>query len=191
MLNKKLFQQLLQNYQTYDRMREEAHKISKTVLRQSKQAIFSMHRDDLNEAKKILDGAESLLLNLEKLIKKEPAIIHEGFFNEAAEEFVEAKMFYIFLIEEKVSFEAKIKLSTQNYLGGICDLTGEIVRKSVQLATVGKFKKISLYKEACENILGELIKFDLVGKLRFKFDEAKRNIKKMEEIMYEIKIRER
>lgn len=191
MLNKKFFQNLLSDYQSYYRLREEAQKISRAALRRSKQAIFVLHRDDFKEAKKILDGIESLFLNLEKLFVNQEKLQYEGFFCEAAEEFIEVKMFYEFLTENKIDFKSKINFSTDNYLGGVCDFTGEVVRKSIQLATTGKFKKIESFKKICEEILGELIKFDLVGKLRLKYDEAKRNLKRMEEILYEIKMRKR
>ncbi|MEW6407672.1 MAG: hypothetical protein AB1465_03205 [Patescibacteria group bacterium] len=191
MLNKKFFNQILNDYQSYYRLREEGQKISRAALRNSKQAIFSLHRDDIKEAKKILDGTESLFLNLEKLFVNQKKLQYEGFFCEAAEEFIEAKMFYEFLTENKIDFKSRINFSTNNYLGGVCDFTGEIVRKSIQLATAGKFKEIESFKKICEEILGELTKFDLVGKLRLKYDEAKRNLKRMEEILYEIKMRQR
>lgn len=191
MLNKKFFQKLLADYQSYDRLREEALKISRTVLRSAKQAIFALHRDEIAEAKKILDGAENLILNLGSLFKKHRKLEHEGFFKEAAEEFVEAKMFYEFLKSGDVDFKSKAKFETQDYLGGICDLTGEILRKTILLASEGQFKKLPLFQSACEQILGELIKFDLVGKLRMKYDEAKRNLKKMEEVMYEVAMKEK
>lgn len=191
MLNQKFFQKLLEDYQSYYRLREEALKVCRVVLRSSKQAIFSLHRDNIKEAKKNLDGAENLLLNLEEMFKKQNELKYEGFFNEAAEEFVEAKMFYEFLISGQVDFKSKIKLTAEQYLGGVCDLTGEILRKTVQTAASGELKKIPLYQKAIDEILGELIKFDLVGKLRSKYDEAKRNLKRAEEILYEIKIRQR
>lgn len=189
MLNKKLFQKLLSDYQSYDRLRDEAQKICRVVLRHSKQAIFALHRDEIKKAKEILDGAEQLFLNLEKLQEKHKKLSFEGFFYEAAEEFVEAKMFHEFLTSDEVNFKSKIKLLHDQYLGGICDLTGEILRKAVAAATNSEFKKISLYQKTISEILGELIKFDLVGKLRPKYDEAKRNLKKMEEIMYDVRMR--
>lgn len=189
MLNKQVFQKLLEDYQSYDRLREEALKICRVVLRQSKQAIFALHRDSVKEVEKILDGAESLLLNLERLFQKQVKLQREGFFHEATEEFVEAKMFYEFLVSGNIDFKSEVKLGTDDYLGGLCDFTGEILRKSVQLATEHEFEKLPQYYQVCQGILGELIKFDLVGKLRFKYDEAKRNLKKMEEIIYEISMK--
>ena len=38
--------------------------------------------------------------------------------------------------------------------------------------------------------MAELVEFDMTGYLRTKYDQAKRNLRKIEQIDYEIKIRE-
>ena len=191
MLNKKFFKNLLASYQTYSRLREKVIIISRDILRKSKQAIFALHRGEIKKAKNILDQAESLLLNLEKLFKKEKKLQYEGMYKDCAEEFVEAKMFYEFLKSGNIDFKSKVKLSFDDLLGGICDLTGEILRKAVQIATRGEIKKISSFQKAIQDIIGQLIKFDLLGKLRPKYDEAKRNLRKIEEISYDLEMRRR
>lgn len=189
MLNQKLFKNLLASYKNYGELREEVISNSREILRSSKLAIFALHRDELKKAKKILDQAENLFFDLEKLFKKEKKLQYEGPFKDAAEEFVEARMFYEFLSSGNVNFTSKAKLSFDDYLGGICDLTGEILRKAVQYATDGKKDKVGGCKQAIQEVIGELIRFDLVGKLRPKYDEAKRNLRKIEEIAYDLKIR--
>ena len=191
MLNKKFFKNLLASYQTYSRLREKVIIISRDILRKSKQAIFALHRGEIKKAKNILDQAESLLLNLEKLFKKEKKLQYEGMYKDCAEEFVEAKMFYEFLKSGNIDFKSKVKLSFDDLLGGICDLTGEILRKAVQIATRGEIKKIFSFQKAIQDIIGQLIKFDLLGKLRPKYDEAKRNLRKIEEISYDLEMRRR
>jgi len=191
MLNKKLFKNLLASYRNYGQLREEVIAKSREILRSSKLAIFALHRGELLKAKKILNQAENLFFDLEKLFKKEKKLGEEGPYKDAAEEFVEAKMFYEFLSTGNIDFVSKAKLSFDDYLGGICDLTGEILRKAVQYATKGESDKVSDCQQAIQKIVGELIKFDLVGKLRPKYDEAKRNLRKIEEIVYELKIREK
>lgn len=191
MLNTKFFEKLLTNYQAYYKLREEALHLSRGVLRFSKQAIFALHKDDSVSAEKALKQAEKSFSTLEGLFKKDKDLSQEGFVFEASEEFIEAKLFFGFLKNGKVDMPSKPEFSTESYLAGICDFTGEILRKAVQMATKGETKKVLKFLETCQEVMGELIKFDLTGKLRYKHDEAKRNMKKIEEIMYEIKIREK
>ena len=187
MINKKLFSDLLEKSQKYYLMREEVVRQARNILKMSKRAIFLMHRDSDKEAEKILVEAEIVLLDLKKEFSD--SILSEGSFREGAEEFVEAKMFLEFLETGSVDFQAKVDFDFSIMVPGICDVTGEILRKAVILVTKGDREKIVDYKNAAEEIVGELMKFDLTGKMRYKFDEAKRNLKRLEEVLYDVEIR--
>jgi predicted translin family RNA/ssDNA-binding protein len=188
MLNKKLFDELLTSYTNYTKLRDQIIIASRDVLRNSKQAIFALHRDELVEAEKILNDTENKILNIEKLLEKR--LKDEGSYKEGLEEFIEAFMFSEFLKNGQINFKSKVKADFNDLIGGICDLTGEIVRKAVQAVTKGENEKIKLYQAAVQSVVGELIKFDLLGKHRGKYDQAKRNLRKIEEIAYDLKIRE-
>ena len=187
MINKKLFSDLLVESQDYYLMREAVVRRSRDVLKMSKRAIFLMHRDQNAEAEKVLIETEIILLDLKKEFSDN--VMSEGSFREASEEFVEARMFLEFLETGNVDFLAKIDFSFSTMIPGICDLTGEILRKAVMSVTKGEKDKVVDYKEAVEEIIGELMKLDMAGKLRYKFDEAKRNLKRLEEVLYDVEIR--
>ena len=73
---------------------------------------------------------------------------------------------------------------------GICDLTGEIVRKSINLVTKGDFKTPILLKDFVYDIYHELQLFDaLTHELRRKIDSVKYNLKKLEEISLQLKLK--
>jgi hypothetical protein len=44
-------------------------------------------------------------------------------------------------------------------------------------------------KEAINLVIGELIDFDLGGYLRTKYDQARSNLRKIEEMAYEVKLK--
>jgi len=184
MLNKELFEKLLVENQEHALMREKIIGEARVVLKMSKQAIFLMHRDDLKKAEEVLVSAEQKLIALGNSSGV-------GAYYEAAEEFVEAKMFFEFLKSGDIDFKSELKFGFETMISGICDLTGEMVRMAVILVTKGEAEKISDYKQGIDDVVGELIRFDLTGKLRVKFDEAKRNLKRLEEILYDVKIREK
>ena len=50
-------------------------------------------------------------------------------------------------------------------------------------------KQLSFYKKAIEKIVDELTKIGFMGKLRQKYDEVERNLKKIENILYDIKLK--
>ena len=81
-------------------------------------------------------------------------------------------------------------MNYEGYLSAVCDLTGELVRKAVNQATKRKFKEVEKYRDTVEEIIGELIKLNMNnGHLRSKFDDAKRNLRRLEEMLYDIRIK--
>jgi translin len=188
-MNKILFKKILNDYQRYIKLRESIIKSSRQVLKLSKQAIFNLHRDDVKNAADDLVQAENLLKEINLLFSKEKKLNYEGSYKECIEEYVEAKLFYSLISAGKIEINTKVKLNFDDYVGAISDLTGEMLRKAIQLATNEDYEKLNFYYQSMEDILGELIKFDFTGKLRMKYDAAKRNLRRLEEIKYELKIK--
>lgn len=190
MLNKKLFEKLLQDYINYSSKRHQIIKDASDALRLSKQAIFAIHRDDLKTAAKLIRGVEKIFTDIKIHFKRDASLRHEGAFRAALEEYTEAKFFYNVLSGKEIDFLAEKEITYEAYLSGICDLTGELVRKAVNQAIKGEYKELEKYRDATEEIIGELIKFNLNnGHLRSKYDDAKRNLRRLEGILYDIKIK--
>jgi len=188
MLNKKFIQKLKKDYDKHEAERRQIISLSNTVLHGSKRVIFALHRDDVERAGILLNEAENALQSLEKKFGHS-RLIQEGAYKACSEEYVEAKMFYRVMTGQKVDQVNKITLGMDSYLGGICDLTGELVRRATNLVTAGKVKEMEKIKKAIGDIMAELVEFDMTGYLRTKYDQAKHNLKKIEHIDYEIKIR--
>ncbi len=190
MINLKFFNDLLKKYSLYNARRHELIKLASDALRLAKQSIFASHRDDLKESAKLLQDAEKAFAAMEEYFKKDSDLKSEGSYLASLEEYVEAKFFLEYLVGGKIDYlEVGFPIGYDEYLSGICDLTGELTRRAVILAGEGKFKDVSDIRDVVQNIIGEIIKFDLVGKMRVKYDEAKRNLKRLEEIVYDLKIR--
>jgi len=124
-------------------------------------------------------------------IKVEKGLDYEGAYLAAMEEYVEAKLFHQYLKNGKISAITGLKIDCDSYLGGLCDFTGELVRKAIYLATKHRYKEVEACAQAIEAVMGELIQFNLLGPLRPKFDQAKNNLRKIEEIMYDLEIKRR
>ncbi len=191
MINKKMFQKLRQAYAVHYSSRGLIIRRSNIALHKAKQAIFSLHRDQVGEAETILAETEKILSGLKTVLRKAPDLKYTGVYKAALEEYVEAKLFWQALKFNRLKEITKVKPNFDDYLAGSCDLTGELVRKIVLLATAKKDKEAEKLKELIADIVGELIKLDLTGYLRHKYDDAKRNLKKAEEILYELRVRGR
>lgn len=189
MLDKKLFTKLKKEYDSYDIGRRIVIKHSNDILKFAKQTIFALHRDDVKEAETSLKEAKKLLEYLNTKIAKEIRLQYEGSYLAAMEEFVEANLFFQVIKNQKFVEIKGLTIGAGSYLGGISDLTGELVRRAVILATKRRYKEIQVCHQMIENIVGELIQFNLMGPLRNKFDQAKHSLRKIEEIMYDLEIK--
>lgn len=188
MINKDFISQLKEDYRVKEGERRQIISLSNNILFHSKKAIFALHRHDLKTAEEKLEEMENELLNLEKTfsIKR---IEEEGAYRAAIEEYTEAKLLYFAITGKEIDKIKKLNLSTDAYLGGICDLLGELVRVATNDAAAGNFDRVAEIKELAENIMDQLIDFDMTGYLRTKYDQARGHLRKLEQMAYEIKLR--
>ncbi len=189
MLNKPFFHELQKEYIDYSNARHEIIKISSDALRMSKQAIFALHREEQKTAGDLILEVESIFKELSKKFKQDKRLQYEGAYKAAVEEYVEAKLFYQFLKTQKIAVIKDIKVDLEGYLGGLCDFTGELVRRAVKLATRKDYEEIKLYAQVTDQVISELVQFNLTKILRNKYDQTTRNLKKLEEILYDLSLR--
>ncbi|MEA3398704.1 MAG: hypothetical protein U9R06_03100 [Patescibacteria group bacterium] len=188
MISKKFIQKLKKEYDENNSERRQIISLANIVLHDSKRVIFSLHRGDNKKAEENLTNIESILAKLEKKFGAK-RINEEGSYRAAVEEYVEAKTFYLVLEGIKIDIFKNIKLKYDSYLGGLCDLTGELVRRAINQAANGNLDEVLRVKQIINDIMTELVEFDMVGYLRTKYDQAKGNLRKIEQINYEIKLR--
>ncbi len=191
MINKKFFKDLKGEYEVFNKERKIIIARSNDALQMSKQAIFAFHRDDLKEGSRLLKSVEKIFGDLLKMTGRAGRLKEEGAYKAALEEYVEAKLFGQYIKTGRIKPISEVTVDTDAYIGGICDLTGEMVRRAVLLATKNKKKEVATIKQDIEDIMYELIYMNLIGYLRTKYDQAKNNLRKMEGILYDIKIKGR
>ncbi|MBD3310313.1 hypothetical protein GF351_03785 [Candidatus Woesearchaeota archaeon] len=184
------FSRIRQKISKYDSEREKLIKQARVVLRASKQLIYSVHRDDLKSAASILAGLQKEKGLLDRISRHDPRMRYEGSYSEANQEYVEAVSYYHMTADDKIPSITQLKVTEQDYLLGICDLTGELTRKAIALASKGRYAETERIKKLVEDIFGEFLKFDLRGGLlRKKVDSVKYNLVKLEDVMYDIKVK--
>lgn len=188
MLNKRFIRQLKKDYQKNEVERRKIISLSNTVLHDSKRVIFSLHRDDMKKAEDSLKDIEKTIKKLEKDFGT-IRIYQEGAYKAAVEEYAEARSLYLVLKGKKIDKFPGITLSYETYLGGICDLAGELVRRATNEASKKNFKEVERSASIVNEIMAELVNFDMTGYLRTKYDQARGHLRKIEQINYEVNLR--
>ena len=94
-----------------------------------------------------MNQCETCITNdLLPITQEEPPLRSSGSFTSVLEEYAEAKLFYVWLYGKADGQESptgevlapcdfSIEIKPEEYLGGLCDLTGEVGRYAVQRGT--------------------------------------------------------
>lgn len=185
MLNPKDIKEMEFYVKEEDSLREELIANARLILKDSKSAIYSIHRKELKDAKKSLESAESIIKKCRAILQKHPHL--KLSFDNALEEYAEAMLFYGYVTNKFPSYK-DIGVDPILYLQGLSDLTGELGRRAVLEATAKNKKEVQKIRDLIHDIQGILIRFDLRnGELRKKADAIKWNLNKVEELLYDLK----
>ena len=188
MLNKNEFKKIREEMHKLDAIREQLIQTSREIISLSKQIIYATQRNDLKEAGKSINVIKQKVKKLRKVNISTDTNINSVAF----QEYAEAIAFYEFVKNKRIPTRASLGVSAEEYLSGLCDFTGELVRKAIYEVIHKKFDEAERIKELVHDIYGEFLKLHLRnGELRKKSDSIKWNLKKLEEVMYDISIKGR
>jgi predicted translin family RNA/ssDNA-binding protein len=157
-------------------------------VREAKHVIFKLHRGDTKDAKQSLQSVEKKLKIVVKDAEKS-GLRNEGPLKAAVEEFLEASFLIRVLENKSLPPEVSFTVQADEQLGALSDLTGELVRAATLEVTKGHLKRIQQYRDATEELFGVLLQMNLRGQLRQKRDDARRNLKRLEDILYDVSLK--
>ncbi|MBI2475370.1 hypothetical protein HYV69_03020 [Candidatus Uhrbacteria bacterium] len=172
-----------------EQLRREVIAFSNEALSLSKRAIFALHRDDQDASKALLKEADALFAKSESLFKRVEGLRFEGSYRAALEEYAEALLFEQYFSTGKIGVIHKRAMEPLVYLSGLSDTTGEIVRYTMRNITHGKTDRVVHARDTVEMIIEFMLDLDATGYLRTKFDQAKGNLKRLDEMLYDLSIR--
>ncbi len=188
MIDKNDFGALNAEIASFDEKRDFLIKDSRNVIKLSKLIIYSLHRNELQEAEKLISQIKKELLGLEKHFAKHDELKYSPSFKISVQEYVEAMALFVFLKEKRLATRKELNVDAESYILGICDLTGELVRKAINSAIIKDFKIAIEIKDFVSELYGEMLKFDFRnGPMRKKFDGIKYDLKKLEDLAYDLK----
>ena len=190
MLNKKVFAELREGMERFDAMREELIALSRTILKNSKAAIYAAHRGDMKDAQSLLTDAKKTLGQIDNLLKKDAHLAATGAYGDALEEYAEAACYIHYLATKQIATPKQIGVDAETYLPALGDLVGELVRKAVNSVIAGDTKTALEIKDAVSELYAELMLFDFRNTpARKKFDAIKYGLEKLEDLALKIKLK--
>lgn len=191
MLDKKDLESIRKRIDLYDKERDSVIRASRDVLKLSKKVIYALHRKDMKSAAAAVKQMKAGFSELEK-IAKHPKVLSSGSYKVAVQEYVEALCFYELMKNNSIPANSRLGLDPEFYLMGLIDLTGELVRKAINSAIKGDYKTSVRLKELVSDLYDELMLFDFAGgELRKKFDSVKYDLKKLDDLVLDLKLNSR
>ncbi len=187
MINSSDFRKMRTEFDRLDNQRESIILLSREIIRISKQLIYSVHRNDTQEM-------DTLSVKIRAAVKKLQKLNAERIFEPSAriacQEYVEAMCFYGVVKNKKLPTSTDLGVTAEHYLLGLTDLGGELVRRAINEAIKGNHDDAVWIKDIFTEIYGQFLQFDFRnGDLRKKFDGMKYDLKKLEDLAFQIKLK--
>ncbi|MEM1878528.1 MAG: haloacid dehalogenase [Desulfurococcaceae archaeon] len=163
-----------------DNVREEVIKLSREIVRISGQVVSLTHRNDYSTAREYINTLVNTVNKLKNLVENHPEIKYSGLVYGCLSEYVEARVFYSIVTENRIPGLDELGVTVVPYLQGLGDVIGELRRLVIRLLDVLEIEKAEKYLEVMETIFEKLKVLDypdaLVPGLRHKVDVASRLI---------------
>lgn len=163
-----------------EKTREAAQQDMRKATSLSKQSILRHHQKKKEEAEKLIEKAEELILKLHTMAKEYPSIIYGGMFSVALQEYSEAAIFLTLAKEARFITPKELSVPSVDYVLGLADVIGEYRRLALDALRVGDAEKGDECLKTMDEIYIELTALDeaymLVPGLRRKCDVARKII---------------
>ncbi|KAH9261565.1 hypothetical protein BASA81_000221 [Batrachochytrium salamandrivorans] len=190
----KAFADLEATLKQYDEKREVVIKRSRDIQKNAKHAIYALQRNDMAKANELLLQCEEFAKqDLLEMVINDPELRYGSFAN-AMEEYAEGVLFRSYCESETSTTpmpitDFPIKITADEYLGGLMDCVGEVQRRAVLEATKGQLKQVQRAREFVDYVLGRIMLFELRnGNLRKKSDSIKWCLKRLEEVLFDLSV---
>ena len=182
------FATLLLRYEENDRAREDVIKRSRDVQKFSKQSIYAVHRENLEEACFKYQAGMQIAKSIMEVVTKK-SFLRQGAFSNALEELAEAALLIEWMKNNKIISRADLEIvNADEYVGALSDFTGELGRVAVAKATKRELSFIQEIHQVDLSILMGFLQISFGDKYAKKAEAVNNNLKKVEDIIFDLSL---
>jgi len=161
-----------------DRVREEAIRLAREIVRMSGDLISSLHGKNVEDTVKMMASLRARKTEFLSLLSKHPDLLYSGLSYNALSEYAESIIVYHLVVEGRMTSLEDIDVPVPAYLQGLGDAVGELRRHIVELLDSGRVEEATYYFRIMEAIYESLRRLDypdaIAPGLRHKVDVAAR-----------------
>lgn len=174
---REIIENIREELDALDEARDEAQVILRDLHKLSSEAVYEVHRGNLEEAREKLDEAAELVSELHDLLGDFPELLRTGFAENHLQEYAEAEILYSIVKDRKAPSLEEINVSPRAYLLGLLDAVGELRRIVVDALREGDLDRAEEFLNVMEEIYSLTMTFDypraVVPNLKRKQDVAR------------------
>jgi predicted translin family RNA/ssDNA-binding protein len=175
-------------YETFEKNRAACMQDSGRLRADSKAAVNFIVKGDLKRARACMASAGKPLERLNRALKRDAYLYSVPGLNEGLEEYVEARLLLVYVAGGEFPTPSSMGINFEAYICGLCDMTGELVRLARNRPewTRAILSDVSSINDDCVRL-----HVRRNNKIRSKLQDLERNLRRLEEILYEQRLRGR
>jgi translin len=160
-----------------DAAREKVLPLCRELIRYAGITIRAIHRQEFDEAKRLLAEAREVRETLEKAVCKCEELRYHGFVRDAQKEYTEANAVFALVTGQPLPDPDDLKVDYTGYLNGLGDTVGELRRYLLDSMRHGDLSRCEELLSAMDDIYTTLVTMDfpdaITGGLRHTTDQVR------------------
>ncbi len=153
-------EQIRINLAAKDSAREKALPGCREAIRFCSLSIRAIHRQEFEEAEKLLQTAADLLKESEQSLIVSPEIMNTGFLRDAQKEYAEGRLLLNMVTGKPVATSAELGVDSAAYLNGLGEAVGELRRYLLDSMRRGDLSKGEELLAEMDDIYSVLVTID-------------------------------
>jgi translin len=160
-----------------DAAREKVLPLCRELIRYASITIRAIHRQEFDEAKKLLSEGEKVKADLARAVTEWDELRSHGFVRDAQKEYTEANAVFALVTGKSLPDPDELKVDYASYLNGLGDTVGELRRYLLDSMRHGDLSQSEEMLSAMDDIYTTLVTMDfpdaITGGLRHTTDQVR------------------
>lgn len=140
--------------------REGALQLSREIVRLSANSIRASHREDFDEARKLMDQARAKVVETKKLLSDQLDIYYTGYVMDAQKEYAEAEITMAIIRDQSLPSHEELGVDCAPYLNGFGEAVQECRRHILDIIRLGELERAEQVLQIMDEGYYVLVTFD-------------------------------
>ena len=148
------------NFEAKNKVRDEALRLSRELIRHCANAIRATHRGEFENATELLATAKALVSEMVDGVADYADLYHAGYTQDALKEFAEASITYALITDRPLPDPDELGVEYAAYLNGLGEAVGELRRHVLDLIRHGELERGEEILSMMDDVYGVLVTID-------------------------------